>query len=75
MNQEDLHAWASKKVTEIKGRTIKAGDFVRYAGSKYEVAEVKQFPHGPMIGIYDEPPSKHIDYLQPGSVARIPQEA
>lgn len=44
---------------------FKAGDKVLYAGSVYEVAHVRMFSHGPMVGIYDEPPSKHIDYLLP----------
>lgn len=48
---------------------IQKGDKIRYANSDFEVAEVKDFPHGKMIGIYDEPPSKHIDYLNPDSVS------
>jgi len=47
------------------------GRFVKYAGSNYQVAEVKRFGHGYMIGIYDEPPSKHVDYLSPESVEII----
>jgi len=47
---------------------FKAGDKVIYAGSVYEVAHIKMFGNGPMVGIYDEPPSKHIDYLKPGSL-------
>lgn len=38
---------------------------VFFAGRFYEVAEIKKFPHGEMIGIYDETPTKHIDYLNP----------
>jgi hypothetical protein len=30
--------------------------------NSYEVADLKRFPHGFMVGIYDEPPSKHVDY-------------
>ena len=48
--------------------SIQVGSRVRYAGSTWVVAEIAQFPHGPMIGIYDEPPSGHIDYLHPESV-------
>jgi hypothetical protein len=44
---------------------------VFFAGAFYEVAEIKRFPHGKMIGIYDEPPSKHIDYLHPNSVHKV----
>ncbi len=47
---------------------IKEGDKITYGTIMYDVAEIKQFPHGPMVGIYDEPPSKHIDYLNPESV-------
>lgn len=43
----------------------KPGDFVDYAGAKYEIAEVTRFPHGVMLGIYDEPPGKHVDYIHP----------
>ncbi len=50
---------------------LKAGDEIYFAGSFYEVAEIKKFPHGEMIGIYDEPPSKHIDYLNPHNVRRV----
>jgi hypothetical protein len=47
---------------------VSPGDRVYFSGRFYEVAEIKEFPHGPMIGIYDEYPSKHIDYLKPESV-------
>lgn len=47
---------------------IKEGDEVFYAGGFYTVAEVKQFPHGKMVGIFDEPPSNHVDYLNPENV-------
>lgn len=47
------------------------GDWVRISPHgqwDYEVAEIKMYPHGPMIGIYDEPPSKHIDFWNPSSL-------
>jgi len=48
---------------------MKVGDFIFFSGSFFEVAEVKTFPHGEMIGIYDEKPkSNHVDYLNPSSV-------
>lgn len=51
---------------------MKIGDFVLFANSIYEVADIKEFPFiGQMIGIYDEPPSKRIDYLRPSSVKKI----
>lgn len=62
------------KVHELKSRIIQPGDKVRYGGEVYEVAEMKKFAHGMMVGIYDEPPSKHIDYLNIGSVALVPNE-
>ena len=46
---------------------FKIGDKVKITADsecEYEVAELKEMPHGTMIGIYDEPPSKHIDYWQ-----------
>ena len=48
---------------------FKPGEQVFYAGSFYQIAEIKDFPHGKMVGIYDEPPSKHIDYINPSSLA------
>ena len=59
------HGYSLAGPTEIN---FKAGDKVSYAGSVYEVAHIKMFGNGPMVGIYDEPPSKHIDYLKPGSL-------
>ena len=50
---------------------LKQGDEVYYAGGFYTVAEIKDFPHGKMIGIYDEPTIKHIDYLNPNSVNEV----
>lgn len=50
---------------------LKTGDEIFYAGTFYEVAEIKDFPHGEMIGIYDEPPTKHVDYLNPSSVNEV----
>lgn len=47
---------------------LKVGEKIFYGGSFYEVVEIKDFPHGKMVGIFDEPPSKHIDYLNPNSV-------
>ena len=45
---------------------IKKGDWIFFAGSFFEVAEIKSFPHGEMIGIFDYP--NHIDYLNPNNV-------
>lgn len=48
-------------------KRIRAGSSVLFGEYAYKVAGVKLFPHGYMVGIYDEPPSKHIDYLSPYS--------
>lgn len=50
---------------------IEVGDFVKvskYSSFEYEVAEIKKFPHGKMIGIYDENNSLHIDYWNPDNL-------
>lgn len=38
----------------------------------YEVAEIEKFPHGWMVGIYDEPPGKHVDHWNPSSLTKTP---
>lgn len=68
MNQQELQKWASKKRADLVLKYATPGTKVMYAGSEWEVAHQKRFPHGMMIGIYDEPPSKHVDYLNPESV-------
>lgn len=53
---------------------IKPGDWVKTNPSSsevYQVAEIKMFPHGPMVGIFDEPPSEHIDYWNPKSLTLV----
>jgi len=50
---------------------INEGDIVLFAGSFFKVAEIKEFPHGKMIGIFDEPKSTHIDYINPTSVSKL----
>jgi len=51
--------------------SILKGDRVLYAGAVYNVAEIKKFPHGEMIGIYDEPPSQHVDYINPKNCKKL----
>lgn len=34
----------------------------------YQVAELREFPHCIKVGIYDEPPSLHIEYWNPDSL-------
>ena len=50
---------------------LKAGEEIFYAGSFYEVAEIAKFPHGKMIGIFDETKLNHIDYLNPSIVKEV----
>jgi len=54
-------------MNQEEANKLRKGSRVLYAGHTYEVAVVKPFPHGNMIGIYDEPPSKHVDYIQPSN--------
>ena len=54
-----------------KLKELRLADRVYYAGSIYKSAGLKDFPHGKMIGIYNEPPSYHIDYLNPDSVSLV----
>ena len=58
-------------MTVERANNLKQGNKVFYAGAFYEVAEIKEFPHGIMIGIYDDPNTKHIDYLQPNNVNEV----
>jgi hypothetical protein len=54
----------------MKGVPV-VGDWVKLSPESendYEVAEIRQFPHGPMVGIYDEPPSKHVDFWNASSL-------
>ena len=47
------------------------GDWVKLnpdSEYEYEVAEISRFPHGFMVGIYDEPPSKHLDFWNASSL-------
>jgi hypothetical protein len=55
-------------------RALEPGDWVKLSPdseASYEVA----ITHGPagMVGIYDEPPGKHIDYLNPKRLIRTTQ--
>lgn len=58
-------------MTTQKAKNLKPNQEVYYAGQFYEVAEIKEFPHGLMIGIYDEPPTKHIDYINPDNASEV----
>lgn len=53
------------------GTKFHIGDKVYFAGAEYEIACFKLFPHGWCIGIYDEPPGRHIDFLNPRGLSLI----
>lgn len=50
----------------------KPGDKIIFAGEEYEVAKIGRFPHGWMVAIYDEPPSFHVDWINPSSIKQCP---
>lgn len=52
---------------------VRPGDkvFISDPEIQYEVAGVKKFPHGWLVGIYDEPPGKHVDYWTPGALNKV----
>ena len=54
-----------------KANKLKKGDEVIFANHIYTVAKIKQFPHGIMVGIYDESKSNHVDYIQPKTIKQI----
>ena len=55
-------------MTEEHIKKLRKGSKLYYAGAVYEFATIKKFPHGTMIGIYDEPPTMHVDYIQPSNI-------
>ena len=55
----------------VRAKDLKKGDEVFFAGAFFKVHEIKQFPHGLMIGIYDVPPSDHVGYLNPSDVSEV----
>lgn len=48
-------------------------DYVLFAGATYKVADVADVFGACMVGIYDEPPSEHVDYI--GAYAVEPDPA
>lgn len=62
---------AAVNIRTMNIEKAKQGNEIYYAGGFYEIAEIKEFPHGKMIGIFDEPPTKHIDYLNPEIVSEV----
>lgn len=56
---------------EQKSKLFAVGDWVKINPNstfEYEVAEIRRLPHGLMVGIYDEPPSKHVDFWNESSL-------
>jgi len=48
---------------------FKEGNYVFFAGAFYEIAKVfDELPMKNFIGVYDEPPTKHIDLLNKDNV-------
>lgn len=62
MTTEELKRWASKKRAECVLKHATPGTLVEYGKHLYEVAGVDE--RG-MVVIYDEPPSKHVDMVNP----------
>jgi hypothetical protein len=65
LTPDELEAKVSKLRADCVLKFATPGAMVNYAGSLYEVAHQKEFPHGTMVGIYDEPPGDHVDYINP----------
>lgn len=62
------------EIPDANQQPIRVGDRIRIrsdSSDSYDVAELKTFPHGPMVGIYDEPPSRHVDFWNPWSLHRV----
>lgn len=54
--------------TKEARKLIPDKSYVRYAGSKYKVADIRIMLGNIFVGIYDEPPSKHVDYINAASL-------
>lgn len=57
-------------IDEIK--QLNKGEEIFFAGAYYEFSELKEYPHGFMVGIYDEKPkNNHIDYISHEKVLKV----
>lgn len=56
MNQEDIEK-------------LNIGERIWFANQIFEIKEIKEFPHGKMIGVNDY--ENHIDYLNPINVEKV----
>ena len=68
MNRDELKEWACKKRAELVMKHAVPGVMVQYGGRSYEVARTDRG----MVGIYDEPPSEHIDFINPRNLTICP---
>ena len=63
---------STMKKEAMRGHKFSVGQWVKIhpnSDYKFEVAEIRKFPHGfIMIGIYDEPPSRHVDFWNANSL-------
>ena len=49
-------------MTIEEAQQLKPREEVFFAGSYYEFAKLKEYPHGLMVGIFDEKPkNNHVD--------------
>ncbi len=61
-------------MTSKEYKTLKVGDWVKTnpdSKYKYKVADIEGAPLPRMVGIYDEPPSKHVDYWNYTSLTKV----
>lgn len=65
---DSLKEWSAKQRAECVLKHVKSGMEVIYGGQKYLVARIERG----MIVIYDEPPSLHVDYINPRNVTLPP---
>lgn len=61
MTTDELKRWGSQKRADLVLKYAINGSIVHYAGADYEVAGRERG----MVMIYDEPPSKHTDLINP----------
>lgn len=61
-----------KKLSSHDSGFEKAKDLEDNGRAYYEFAELKEYPHGLMVGIYDEKPkNNHIDYISPERLLKV----
>ena len=68
MTTKELKEWALDERAKCVLKNAKAGRMVQYGNFKFEVAGTEVG----MVKIYDEPPSKHTDLINPKNLTLIP---